>query len=139
MGLMAFELHPQLEAGCDELGRLGGCRLLLKNNAIFPWLLLVPEVDGIEDLHQLSAAQYDEVMATVRRVSEFVAAYFQPEKLNVACIGNVVRQMHLHIVGRSADDPAWPATVWGFDGKKPYSDEEKLKIRSAARSFLGLP
>jgi diadenosine tetraphosphate (Ap4A) HIT family hydrolase len=137
---MTFELHPRLLAGGFEIGQLAGCRLLLKNNALFPWVLLVPEVGGeIEDLHQLEPGQYIEVMLAVRQVSEFVSGHFKTEKLNVACIGNVVRQMHLHIVGRSADDPAWPATVWGFDGKKPYSDEEKLKIRSAARSFLGLP
>ncbi len=136
---MAFELHPRLAAGGFELGRLGGCRLLLKNNALFPWLLLVPEVDGIEDLHQLEPDQYLEVMAAVRQVSEFVASYFQPEKLNVACIGNQVRQMHLHIVGRSSDDPAWPGTVWAYDGKRDYTDEENNSIRAAARLFLGLP
>jgi diadenosine tetraphosphate (Ap4A) HIT family hydrolase len=137
---MAFELHPRLAAGGIEIGRLGGCRLLLKNNAHFPWLLLVPEVESeIENLHQLPPAQYEEVMATVRRVSEFVASYFQPEKLNVACIGNQVRQMHVHIVGRSADDPAWPGTVWAFEEKNDYTDEETDTIRSAARSFLGMP
>jgi len=136
---MAFELHPRLAAGGTEIGRLGGCRLLLKNNAHFPWLLLVPEVEeGVEDLHQLAPGQYEEVMASVRRVSEFIASYFQPEKLNVACIGNQVRQMHIHIVGRSADDPAWPGTVYAFEGKKDYTDEEIGTIRSAARSFLGL-
>lgn len=136
---MAFEIHPRLASGGFEIGRIGGCRLLLKNNALFPWLLLIPEVEGVEDLHQLPPGQYEEVMAIVRRVSEFVAGYFHPEKLNVACIGNQVRQMHIHIVGRSADDPAWPGTVWAYDGKRDYSDEEIEKIRSAARSFLGLP
>ena len=136
---MAFELHPRLASGGFEIGRLGGCRLLLKNNALFPWLLLVPEVEGVEDLHQLPPAQYEEVMAAVRRVSEFVAGYFHPEKLNVACIGNQVRQMHVHIVGRSADDPAWPGTVWAYEGKNAYTDEETEKIRAAARGFLGLP
>ena len=136
---MAFEIHPRLASGGFEIGRLGGCRLLLKNNALFPWLLLVPEVEGIEDLHQLPTGQYEEVMATVRSVSEFVAGYFHSEKLNVACIGNQVRQMHIHIVGRSSDDPAWPDTVWAYEGKRDYSDEEIAKIRSAARGFLGLP
>lgn len=136
---MAFEIHPRLAAGGFEIGRLGGCRLLLKDNALFPWLLLIPEVEGIEDLHQLPLDQYDEVMAALRHVSEFVSSYFQPEKLNIACIGNQVRQMHLHIVGRSADDPAWPGTVWAFDGKQAYSSEGCEKIRSAARAFLGLP
>lgn len=136
---MAFEIHPKLEAGGFEIGRFGGCRLLLKNNALFPWLILVPEVEGIEDLHQLPQLQFEEVMAATRKVSEFVAEYFQPEKLNVACIGNQVRQMHIHVVGRSADDPAWPGTVWAHDGQRPYGDEESQKIRAAARAFLGLP
>ncbi len=136
---MAFELHPRLAAGGFEIGRLGGCRLLLKDNALFPWFLLVPEVEEIEDLHQLPPARYDEVMAAMRRVSEFVAGYFQPEKLNVGCIGNQVRQMHIHIVGRSTGDPAWPGTVWAFDGKQSYTDEECQEIRAAAREFLGLP
>jgi diadenosine tetraphosphate (Ap4A) HIT family hydrolase len=135
---MAFEIHPRLAAGGFEIGRIGGCILLLKNNALFPWLLLVPEVEGIEDLHQLPPGQYVEVMAAVRRVSEFVAAYFQPDKLNVACIGNQVRQMHIHIVGRSPEDPAWPGTVWAFEGRKEYSEEEYEKIRAAAHGFLGL-
>ena len=136
---MAFEIHPRLAAGGFEIGRLGGCRLLLKDNGLFPWFLLIPEVEGIEDLHQLPPGQFDEVMAAMRRVSEFVASYFQPEKLNVACIGNQVRQMHIHIVGRSHDDPAWPGTVWAFDGKKSYTDGEIDKIRAAARNFLSLP
>ncbi len=135
---MAFEIHPRLAAGGFEMGRLGGCVLLLKNNALFPWLLLVPEVEGVEDLHQLSLRQYEEVMLAVRRVSEFVTSYFQPDKLNVACIGNQVRQMHIHLVGRSPEDPAWPGTVWAFEGKKEYSEEEYEKIRAAARVFLGL-
>jgi len=135
---MAFEIHPRLAAGGFELGQLGGCRLLLKNNALFPWFILIPEVEGIEDLHQLEPGHYVEVMLAQRQVCEFVASYFQPEKLNLGCIGNQVRQMHIHIIGRSMDDPAWPGTVWAFDEKQPYSDEEIETIRAAARSFLEL-
>lgn len=136
---MEFELHPRLATGGFEIGRIGGCRLLLKNNATFPWLLLVPEVEqGIEDLHQLDAVRYLEVMEALRHVSEFVSAHFQPEKLNVACIGNQVRQMHLHIVGRSSNDPAWPGTVWAFEGSKEYDAEAVDNITAAAREFLTL-
>lgn len=136
---MEFSLHPRLAAGGVELGRIGGCRLLLKNNALFPWFLLVPEVDeGVEDLHQLDPGRYDEVMAVVRKVSQFVADHFRPEKLNVACIGNQVRQMHIHIVGRSTGDPAWPGTVWAFDGKQVYQDEAVAAIVAAARQALPL-
>lgn len=135
---MAFEIHPRLAAGGFELGQLGGCRLLLKNNALFPWFILIPEVEGIEDLHQLEPGRYVEVMRAQRQVCEFVASHFQPEKLNLGCIGNQVRQMHIQIIGRSSDDPAWPATVWAFDGKQPYSGKEVEAIRAAALSFLDL-
>lgn len=101
--------------------------------------MLVPQVDGVEDLHQLSPQAYVEVLAVVRRVSEFVESHFHPEKLNVACIGNQVRQMHIHIIGRSTGDPAWPGTVWAFEGKQPYDEEMRLTIMSAARVFLDLP
>ena len=135
---MAFSLHPRLAAGSFELGRLAGCRLLLKNNALFPWLLLVPEVDaGIEDLHQLAPDRCAEVVAALRQVSTFVVQHFHPEKLNVACIGNQVRQMHIHVVGRSTGDPAWPGTVWAFNDKRSYTDEEVGRIRAAAREGLG--
>jgi diadenosine tetraphosphate (Ap4A) HIT family hydrolase len=136
---MAFEIHPRLAAGGHEIGRLGRCRLLLKDNALFPWFLLVPEVEGFEDLHELPPEQFEEVMSAMRRVSEFVASYFQPEKLNVACIGNQVRQMHIHVVGRSPGDPAWPGTVWAFEGKESYSPGAIDEIRSAALRVLNLP
>jgi diadenosine tetraphosphate (Ap4A) HIT family hydrolase len=136
---MAFTLHPRLANGAFDLGRLGISRLLLKNNALFPWLLLVPEVDqGVEDLHQLDEAQYADVTASIRRVSMFIADYFDPEKLNVACIGNQVRQMHIHLVGRSSADPGWPGTVWAFDGKQLYTEGQVEEIRAAAIKALPL-
>lgn len=136
----SFVLHPRLAAGTHELGRFGCCHVLLKDNALFPWLLVVPEeVSGIEDLHQLPPDTYGEVMGTVRVVSEFVSRHFQPEKLNVACIGNQVRQMHIHIVGRSACDPAWPGTVWAHDGKSAYTPEQIEVIRNAWLAAQNLP
>lgn len=135
---MAFVLNPKLEDGGFALGRINGCRLLLKNNALFPWLILVPEVEGVEDLHQLDEKRFHEVMDAVRHVSEFVESHFSPEKLNVACIGNVVRQMHIHVVGRSTGDPAWPGTVWAHDGKADYSKDEIEEIRDSAKVALDL-
>ena len=136
---MAFTLHPRLANGTFDLGRIGISRLLLKNNALFPWFLLVPEVEeGVEDLHQLDDAQYTDVTAAIRQVSEFIADHFRPEKLNVASIGNQVRQMHIHLVGRSPEDLAWPGTVWAFEGKQPYTPEQVEAIRSAAaKAFAG--
>ncbi|MGJ8632956.1 MAG: HIT family protein [Luteolibacter sp.] len=104
---MAFVLHERLAAGCFEIARIDGCLVLLKNEAAFPWFIIVPEVEeGIEDLHQLDEEMFEKVTVLMKRTSQFVSDYFKPEKLNVACIGNAVRQMHIHVVGRSPDDPA---------------------------------
>jgi diadenosine tetraphosphate (Ap4A) HIT family hydrolase len=132
---MAFTLHHRLAAGSHPLTIMSGCHILLKDNAVFPWLLIVPETD-VEDLHQLTPERYEEVTAVIRKVSTFVSDYFQPEKLNVACIGNMVRQMHIHIVGRSASDPAWPGTVWASDAKSPWPQEQVDQIRQAALAVL---
>ena len=135
----AFTLHPRLAAGSYFLGRAAGCQVLLKDNAVFPWLLIVPEVpDGVEDLHQLEPERYSEVLELVRKVSLFVSGYFQPDKLNVACIGNQVRQMHLHVVGRSEGDAAWPGTVWASSVKAPWDPDRVAEIRDAARGAIGL-
>lgn len=135
---MEFVLNERLAKGGFEIARKFGCRVLLKNDSTFPWFILVPEVaEGIEDLHQLDEATFVEVMRGVREVSNFVSAHFQPEKLNVACIGNVVRQMHIHIVGRSTGDPAWPGVVWAYDGKIKYEQADADSIVNAARDFLG--
>lgn len=134
-----FQLHPRLARGSYEIGQLYGCRLLLKDNALFPWFLLVPEVpEGIEDLHQLEPDRHAEVTRAIREVSEFCAGYFRPTKLNVACIGNQVRQMHLHIVARFENDPAWPGTVWAHDGKRPYDAELAAHLVATARAALDL-
>jgi diadenosine tetraphosphate (Ap4A) HIT family hydrolase len=135
---MGFVLNERLAAGGFEATPMHGCRILLKNEANFPWFIIVPEVpEGTEDLHQLDEETFAEVMLAVNKVSRFVEAHFRPEKLNVACIGNIVRQMHIHVVGRSTDDPAWPGVVWAFEGKRKYAKGEAEGIVAAAREFFG--
>ncbi len=134
---MDFVLNERLAAGGYEVTRKFGCRILLKNEANFPWFILVPEVsDGIEDLHQLDEKTFAVVMEGGRGISKFVEGYFEPEKLNVGCIGNMVRQMHIHVVGRFTDDPAWPGVVWACDAKRKYGVGEAEGIVAAARNFL---
>ena len=135
---MDFTLNERLAVGGFEVTCIHGCRILLKDEVNFPWFIVVPEVpQGNEDLHQLDDATFSEVMLAVRKISRFVEAHFSPEKLNVACIGNIVRQMHIHVVGRSTGDPAWPGVVWAFDGKRKYGAGEAGKIVEAAWEFLG--
>ena len=130
---MPFELDPRLAASCLELGTFRGCRVLLKNNAHYHWFLLVPEVDAkVTELHELSAPAYKEVSGAIRQMSTWVKGAFKPDKLNVAAIGNMVSQLHIHIVGRMETDPAWPGTVWACEEKKPFSQEE---IRSIQKRF----
>jgi diadenosine tetraphosphate (Ap4A) HIT family hydrolase len=134
---MEFVLHPRLEAGCFDVARRKSCRVLLKNDANFPWFILVPEVaEGVEDLHQLDHHTFANVMELIREVSEFVSSHFSPEKLNVACIGNMVRQMHIHVVGRFLDDPAWPGVVWAFEGKRPYEAKKAERIIAAVIEYF---
>ena len=134
---MDFELSERLRRGGFDFGSVAGCKILLKNNALYPWFVLVPEVGAdVEELNDLSDAQYAEVMQVVRKVSLFVREYFKSEKVNVGCVGIVVRQLHLHVVGRSEGDPAWPGVVWGADGKEAYLENRAAEIQSAWVKFL---
>ncbi len=126
---MPFQLNERLAAGGFDFGTLGKCRVLLKDNAVFPWFILVPEVDdNITELHQLDATDYASVMFTVRQMSEFVENHFKPDKVNVAAIGNIVKQLHIHVVARYETDPAWPGVIWGCSEKKNYTKKEALAI-----------
>lgn len=135
---MAFELNKRLAAGGFDFGSLGKCRVLLKDNAVFPWFILVPEVESsITELHELEATDYASVMFTIRQVSEFVEKHFDPDKINVAAIGNIVNQLHIHIVARTTTDPAWPGVVWSCDSKQPYEKEAALEIHEAYQRSCG--
>ena len=133
---MSFQLNERLAAGGFDFGTLGKCRVLLKNNAVFPWFILVPEVDeSITELHQLESADYTSIMLTVRQVCEFVESHVRPDKINVAAIGNIVSQLHIHVVARFETDPAWPGVVWSCDAKQTYEDREALAMRKSFQAY----
>ena len=133
---MSFQINSRLADGGHDLGTHGICRILLKNNSLFPWFILVPEIDeSITELHHLKQSDYLSVCASIRRISRFADTHFQPEKINVASIGNIVRQMHVHIVARNETDPAWPGVVWSCSEKRPYTDHEVEIIRKAYQKF----
>ena len=107
-----FEIHPQLLADCHRLGRFDFCHVLLNRNAAVPWFILVPET-AMMDLLDLPTQQRSGALNEARLVSQFVKQELGYPKVNFAAIGNVVPQLHLHVVGRRPDDPCWPAPVWG--------------------------
>lgn len=134
---MNFTINERLTKSSIQLAELSRCHVLLKNESSFPWIIVVPKVDpGIEDLHQLPLDRFDEVMRLIRKLSFFVEESFHTEKLNVGCIGNQVRQMHIHIIGRKKDDQAWTNVVWGASiNKEPYSKESIERIQNMFNSF----
>lgn len=133
-----FILNERLAKGGILLAEISQCHVLLKNESTFPWFIIVPQVEAkFEDLHDLPAERFGEVMELVRRVSTFVDETFAPDKLNVGCIGNQVRQMHIHVIGRSPADPAWPGVVWGATiSKTPYEPDAIARIKEAFTAFL---
>ena len=119
----SFPLDERLARDCHQLADLSLCRLLLMNNALLPWFILVPDVDVVE-LHELSGEQQQQLLTEINLVSRFVQGHFSPEKLNVAAIGNIVRQLHIHIVGRNSSDVCWPGVVWGVRQREAYEQSQ---------------
>ncbi|MBF0355246.1 MAG: HIT domain-containing protein [Alphaproteobacteria bacterium] len=118
---MNFSLHPRLEADTVPVKQLGLSRLLLMNDSNWPWLILVPEKPAISELHQLSAAERMVLIEEIAYVSEIMERLFTPSKMNVAALGNMVPQLHIHVIARYQDDLAWPKPVWGVCAAAPYA------------------
>ena len=131
-----FILDPTLARDCFDMGDLQGNRLLLMDNALLPWFILVPKTAITElcDLPDHVSAPLD---AAIRQLSFHVRKNWPIEKLNVAAIGNVVRQLHVHVVGRHHKDYCWPGVVWGRSEKTPYDLEQVEKIRLDLLQSLG--
>lgn len=108
-----FEIHPQLLQDCHRLGQLRLCHVLLHKNAAVPWLILVPETAPTGDLLDLPDQVRNMAMDEAAIAARFLKTEFAVSKINFAAIGNVVSQLHLHVVGRRATDPCWPEPVWG--------------------------
>ncbi|MCK7575461.1 MAG: HIT family protein [Chromatiales bacterium] len=126
----SFALHPQLLADCHVLGRLPATHLLLHRNSAAPWFILVPETDQA-NLLDLPTAHRDAVLADCTRVSDALRTLGYP-KINVAWIGNLVPQLHIHVIGRRPGDACWPRPVWGhLVGERDYAEHEITALRAA--------
>lgn len=131
---MAFQLHPQLEKDAITLGRLTLCRVLLMNDNQFPWLILAPEIDDLTEIYQLDPAQRATLMEESCLIAETLTKLYRPDKLNIAAIGNLVPQLHIHHIARYRHDKAWPAPVWGKFPAIPYSETElEVKMYEISR------
>ncbi|NNE85710.1 MAG: HIT domain-containing protein [Alphaproteobacteria bacterium] len=133
-----FELHPQLAADTIEVDRWECCRVLLMNDASYPWLILVPQRADVRELHKLFAGDLAFTTAEIVRASEAMERLFQPVKMNVAALGNQVPQLHIHVIARFADDAAWPNPVWGAAPAVPYgADDLAARVAALRGAFAG--
>ncbi|MDP3859843.1 MAG: HIT family protein [Stagnimonas sp.] len=110
---MTWTLHAQLAADTLPVGDFPLSRLLLMNESRYPWCILVPRRAGTRELHRLDDGDQLQLLRESTALARAMEAAFQPHKMNVAALGNVVPQLHLHHIARYRGDPAWPAPVWG--------------------------
>ncbi len=138
---MLFQLDPRLDSDCIFLGDFDLSRLLLMNDVTYPWFILVPRRQQVEEIYQLSDADQQQLWQESNLLSCWMSKSFQYDKLNVAALGNIVRQLHLHHVGRRIGDPTWPGPVWGQHAPQPYSaaasDEIKRQVRNDLAAHIG--
>lgn len=131
-----FELDPRLQNDTITLGDFPLCRLLLMNDSTYPWFILVPQREDCREIHRLTEEDQQQLWRESVILARWMEASFEFDKLNVAALGNVVSQLHLHHVGRRTDDPTWPGPVWGQHPPKPYAAGQIETIRQSAVSGL---
>lgn len=131
-----FRLHERLQADTVGLGSTSLCEIRLMNESTWPWVLLVPAVVGIREIYQLSADQQHQLIRESSALSESMMDAFGGDKMNVAALGNMVPQLHLHHIVRFDGDPAWPGPVWGKQAPVPYSEEEVEQVRQRLAPVL---
>jgi len=131
-----FTLHPILARDTFTLGHFELCQLLLMNDCNHPWFILVPRVDNVQEIFQLSPRQQNQLMTESSHLGSIIQTVFRGDKLNIAALGNVCSQLHLHHIVRYKSDPAWPAPVWGKIAAKPYNEKDKTRIIEQLQSRL---
>ena len=117
-----FELHQRLQADTALIGQLPLCSALLSRDANYPWVILVPRRADIAEIYQLSLEDRQQLLLESCALAEAMETIFQGDKLNIAAIGNLVPQLHLHHVVRYKTDAAWPGPIWGAVEAMAYSD-----------------
>lgn len=133
---MDFVLHPQLAADCFEVAELPLSRVLLLNDARYPWLVLVPRQAGAVELTDLDPAAQQQLLLEMNAALTWVAAQPEIAKTNIGALGNLVPQLHVHVVGRHSADPAWPGPVWGHSAAESYVPAVAQQRIAVARSML---
>ena len=133
---MNFILHPRLKQDCIELGRFQLCRLLLMNDSQYPWFILVPEKPELSEIYQLNKSDRMLLIEESSYLSEKLAQIYDADKMNIASLGNIVSQLHIHHIVRYQTDKTWPGPVWGKLDPIPHAASEIATIKTTLASHL---
>ena len=134
---MTFLVNNQILSTCFEVADGPLSCILLKNNANYPWLILVPRQENIQDIDQLSRQSRDLFMEEISQLSSIVKQYFKPDKLNIGALGNIVPQLHMHIIARYKHDELWPHGVWqSAQTTHPYTESTRNQLIGDLRNLL---
>ena len=131
-----FQLHERLQQDCISIGRFSLCQLLMMNDKQFPWFILVPERPDIKEIYQLNAADRQLLSEESCFLAENMADLFKADKMNMAAIGNMVPQLHIHHIVRYQTDKAWPAPVWGKFPAQPYTEQQRVELIAKVKAQL---
>ena len=134
-----FKLDPQLKKDCIVIASLPLCEFLLMNDRQYPWFILVPRRAGLRELVELTGEESSQLWRESTAVAQLLLKEFGAEKLNIATLGNIVAQLHIHHIARFAADPAWPDPVWGKLPRLPYADNGVDQIIQRVKSRLSVP
>jgi len=131
-----FNIDERLARDCCLVTELPLCELLMMNDSQYPWFILVPRVAGVTEIIDLSEAAQQQLWRESRALSKALQIDYAPDKLNVAALGNMVSQLHVHHIARYREDKAWPAPVWGAFPAQPYAQDEAEKRMTQTRQTV---
>lgn len=131
-----FMLHEQLQKDCTVVGELPLSLLLLLNDAHYPWFVLVPRRENQCEWYALSEQDQQQLMRETNALAKYLQQKTGAKKMNIGALGNMVSQLHVHVIARFEDDAAWPAPVWGKVPAKPYADEELAQRLALGAAFI---
>lgn len=132
-----YELHPQLKQDTIRIGEFELCEVLLMNDMRYPWLILVPKRENKAEIYQLTEQEQQRLSIESSFVSKAMSVLFSTDKMNIAALGNMVEQLHIHHIARFKTDATWPKPVWGIGQAEPYSEMAKNAMLSQLIQALG--
>lgn len=134
--MSSFRIDPKLLSDTIDVASLEICELRLMNDSRWPWLVLIPRIRNAVEWHELFVDQRQDIDFEISQTAGLLKAFSRCEKINIAGIGNMVRQLHIHVIARKTDDPNWPGPVWGHGEREPYTEHQQEALVDALRTAL---